>query len=586
MVWAGTGRHPHRNGRGRARTSGVFDVQTDAELQPGLRRHPAQIVNTGTFRKTAGSGAANPTDIGMPFDNDGAASRRRARLSLERRRRPEREHRHVHRARRRSSSAAARYDLGAGLERDGAGTVSLHQRHGQRQRRLRRRDDRDQRRHRRRSTPRPRHRRPQPLGRHARRRRPADDGGPGALELDGRDDERRRARRASAPAATLNLSGTNVKDIHSAACSATRARSSGRGTGHHPHRQRRRLRERRPLRHPDRRRRSTRTSAAVRLFVEHAACCGRARRPALDRRRTFTDRQHRRTIEALAGTLDLSDVFSNYNQTDRRAHGRLVPRPQRSCSFNERGHRHEQREGRPRHARPRGSSRPRGDADDGLRNFADNAAAGRLLDHRRPRTSSRRSARGPNLTNSGVLRGTGTYFQNVTNNGTVAPGASPGILTIDGDYTQSPAGTLEIEVGGDWRRREPTSTASSSPAPLRSPGRSPQSCSEGSRRPRESGSTSLTAATQDRDVQRRRQRARRRCPADLLPEARYDLTTVKLFAVPGGGAADTPSERARATKSVTVTLSAASSEEITVGYATADGTALAGSDYQPRRAAR
>ena len=57
----------------------------------------------------------------------------------------------------------------------------------------------------------------------------------------------------------------------------------------------------------------------------------------------------------------------------------------------------------------------------------------------------------------GTLRGAGTIRgesidpgkATVSNTGgTVAPGASPGILTIEGDYTQGPGGTLQAEIAG------------------------------------------------------------------------------------------------------------------------------------------
>ncbi len=49
----------------------------------------------------------------------------------------------------------------------------------------------------------------------------------------------------------------------------------------------------------------------------------------------------------------------------------------------------------------------------------------------------------------GTLTGTGTISGNVDNSaGTVAPGASPGILTINGNYAQGPLGTLAVEIGG------------------------------------------------------------------------------------------------------------------------------------------
>ncbi len=49
----------------------------------------------------------------------------------------------------------------------------------------------------------------------------------------------------------------------------------------------------------------------------------------------------------------------------------------------------------------------------------------------------------------GTLGGDGTVIANVSNTGgTVAPGASPGTLTIDGDYTQGSGGTLRAEING------------------------------------------------------------------------------------------------------------------------------------------
>ncbi|HSM23341.1 MAG TPA: autotransporter outer membrane beta-barrel domain-containing protein, partial [Anaerolineaceae bacterium] len=47
------------------------------------------------------------------------------------------------------------------------------------------------------------------------------------------------------------------------------------------------------------------------------------------------------------------------------------------------------------------------------------------------------------------LVGSGTLSSNLVNGGTVSPGNSPGIITVDGDYTQESDGFLEIELGGD-----------------------------------------------------------------------------------------------------------------------------------------
>jgi hypothetical protein len=49
---------------------------------------------------------------------------------------------------------------------------------------------------------------------------------------------------------------------------------------------------------------------------------------------------------------------------------------------------------------------------------------------------------------TGALRGGLRVLGSVVNAGTVAPGASPDIVTIVGNYTQLPGSTLEIEVGG------------------------------------------------------------------------------------------------------------------------------------------
>jgi hypothetical protein len=56
---------------------------------------------------------------------------------------------------------------------------------------------------------------------------------------------------------------------------------------------------------------------------------------------------------------------------------------------------------------------------------------------------------GMTLTAGGSLVGNGTAHGEVTNAaGTVAPGASAGLLTIEGDYVQEASGTLAVEVNG------------------------------------------------------------------------------------------------------------------------------------------
>ena len=49
---------------------------------------------------------------------------------------------------------------------------------------------------------------------------------------------------------------------------------------------------------------------------------------------------------------------------------------------------------------------------------------------------------------AGTLAGGGTVGGNVQNDGTVSPGASPGTLTVSGNYVQSATGLLKIEIAG------------------------------------------------------------------------------------------------------------------------------------------
>jgi EF hand len=56
---------------------------------------------------------------------------------------------------------------------------------------------------------------------------------------------------------------------------------------------------------------------------------------------------------------------------------------------------------------------------------------------------------GPVSNNGGTLTGSGTIVGNVTNAGTVAPGTTTGRLTVQGTYTQTVAGELDVEIGGN-----------------------------------------------------------------------------------------------------------------------------------------
>jgi hypothetical protein len=49
----------------------------------------------------------------------------------------------------------------------------------------------------------------------------------------------------------------------------------------------------------------------------------------------------------------------------------------------------------------------------------------------------------------GHVRGDGTITSDVTNAGEISPGTSPGALNINGDYAQTAAGTLVLELASD-----------------------------------------------------------------------------------------------------------------------------------------
>ena len=52
------------------------------------------------------------------------------------------------------------------------------------------------------------------------------------------------------------------------------------------------------------------------------------------------------------------------------------------------------------------------------------------------------------LSEGSILVGSGTLSSHLVNGGVVSPGNSPGIMTIEGDYTQTADGILEIELAG------------------------------------------------------------------------------------------------------------------------------------------
>ena len=66
-----------------------------------------------------------------------------------------------------------------------------------------------------------------------------------------------------------------------------------------------------------------------------------------------------------------------------------------------------------------------------------------------------------NVLTAGLLKGSGVIQGNVTNSGTVSPGNSPGTLTINGNYTQTAAGTLleQIASASSYSKLAVTGTA-------------------------------------------------------------------------------------------------------------------------------
>ena len=50
--------------------------------------------------------------------------------------------------------------------------------------------------------------------------------------------------------------------------------------------------------------------------------------------------------------------------------------------------------------------------------------------------------------NGGTLSGVGTINASVVNAAEISPGASPGTITVNGNYTQTSAGVMKIELGG------------------------------------------------------------------------------------------------------------------------------------------
>ena len=78
-----------------------------------------------------------------------------------------------------------------------------------------------------------------------------------------------------------------------------------------------------------------------------------------------------------------------------------------------------------------------------------NTVAGNLVGLRFDGSSSLLNGSGAiSMTSGATLKGTGSFTGNVSNQGNLSPGNSPGIITINGNYTQSAVGAINIEVQG------------------------------------------------------------------------------------------------------------------------------------------
>ncbi len=569
ISWTGTG-SLRTGSNALVENVGLFEIPTDADLNTDFGG-TTLFANTGTFRKTAGSGTANPTSFGVPFDNDGAFVVEAGSVRFDAGDGPNVSSGTFTVPATLDFSSTA-YDLGPASSVTATGTILVTA--GQ----------------------------VNVAGAYDAATTTITSGtaafeslgpvtdvlnlaggsvaGSGRVTLEGPAPSSWTSGNMTnggttrvASGATLSLSGANVKDIHGGRVLRNEGTVTFAGTG--------------PMRG------GNATTENVGLFdiqsdadinndfggTYRIANTGILRKSAGAVAPASTDVSVTvdttgGQIEALAGTLNLNGAFSNYNQTTDvltggsylvrsilRFTGADVVTSNAKVVLDTAASRIQDQQAVPA---------------DGLRNFSLNGPQGdfSITGGRDLFTSV---ARGPNLTNAGVLRGTGTYFQNVTNNGTVAPGASPGILTVDGTYAQGPLGKLDVEVGGagvagtDFDRLVVTGSATLAGTltgrlingfePVTGVG--VRVLTAGSR----TGSFGVVDSVPSP------------LPGNLLPEARYDTTSVELFAVPGGGAADDSVGEGAGTKTVTVTLSAASSEQVTVDYATANGSAEAGTDY-------
>lgn len=178
----------------------------------------------------------------------------------------------------------------------------------------------------------------------------------------------------------------------------------------------------------------------------------------------------------------------------------------------------------------------------------------------------------------GTLAGSGTVNGNVINSGQVSPGMSPGVLHINGDYTQSAEGMLYVELGGtlpgqfDQLGVAGTATLDGTLHVGLFGGFDPD---EGDAFPfvicgSRNGDFAVTKGLLLEDGAFLAKQLHVNGVTLLANEAA--VASIDRVSVPEGDAGSTDAV-------FTVTLDKQSPHTVSVDYATADGTATAGSDY-------
>ena len=177
------------------------------------------------------------------------------------------------------------------------------------------------------------------------------------------------------------------------------------------------------------------------------------------------------------------------------------------------------------------------------------------------------------LTNTGTVAGTGTVKGTATNNGTFVPGVSPGILRVDGPYSNA-GGTLAVEIGGTTPGTGHDQLEVLGAITL---GGTLQITALAGFTPTQGQSFTIATGTSVTgsfaDV----------LGAELGSGLRYVVqttaTTVVLSVVSNALSVGNATADEGGDATFSVTLSPAGGTTVTVGYATANGTAVAPGDY-------